>query len=252
MKNIYERTQMLLGADMLRKIQSKNIIVFGVGGVGSYAVEALIRAGVRNVTMVDDDIVEASDLNRMVAALRSTIGRKKIDVMEERILDINPDVMVTKLDQRLDADNIAGFPLQEYDYIIDAINALPEKIILIQAAVKARTSLISAMNTGNRFDPAKLRIGDIRKASVCTMAKNMRKELSGLGIKQQKVLFSTEEPHREEFNEDEPGASSSISFVPSAAGILIAAEAVKDLIFTVPGDKLLFGIKKPAERFRVE
>ncbi|MDF3000234.1 MAG: tRNA threonylcarbamoyladenosine dehydratase [Bacillota bacterium] len=252
MKNIYERTQMLLGADMLRKIQSKKIIVFGVGGVGSYAVEALIRAGIRNLTMVDDDIVEPSDLNRMVAALCSTIGRKKIDVMEERIMDINPNVIVTKLDQRLDADSIGGFSLQDYDYIIDAIDEHPEKILLIQAAVKARTSLISVMNTGNRFDPVKLRIGDIRKASVCTMAKNIRKELASLGIKQQKVLFSTEEPHREEFNEDEPGVASSISFVPSAAGILIAAEAVKELIFTVPGDKLIFGIKKPAERFRVE
>ncbi|QOX62547.1 tRNA threonylcarbamoyladenosine dehydratase [Anoxybacterium hadale] len=252
MKNIYERTQMLLGADMLRKIQSKKVIVFGMGGVGSYAAEALIRAGIRNITMVDDDIVEPSDLNRMVAALRSTIGRKKIDVMEERLWDINPDVTVTKLDQRLDASSLAGFPLEDYDYIIDAIDELPEKILLIQAAVKARTSLISVMNTGNRFDPVKLRIGDIRKASVCTMAKNIRKELAGLGIKQQKVLFSIEEPHREEINEDEPGVSSSISFVPSAAGILVAAEAVKDLIFTVPGDKLLFGIKKPAERFRVE
>lgn len=252
MKNIYERTQMLLGADMLKKIQSKKIIVFGVGGVGSYALEALVRAGIRNVAMVDDDVVEPSDLNRMAAALQSTVGRQKTDAMEGRLKDINPEVTIQKVDQRMNADSISGFSLAQYDYVIDAIDEMPEKLILIETAVKAGVPIISVMNTGNRFDPAKLRIGEIRKASVCTMAKNIKKELAGRGIKQHKVLYSIEEPHREEVNDDDPGISSSISFVPAAAGILIAAEAVKDLIFTVPGDKLLFGIKKPAQQHRVE
>ena len=252
MKTIYDRTRMLLGADMLRKIQSKKIIIFGIGGVGSYAAEALVRAGLKSVTIVDDDVVEHTDINRMAAALHSTVGRKKIDVMEERLLDINPEVVVQKLDQRLDAASINGFALREYDFIIDTIDELQEKHRLIEEAVKARIPMISAMNTGNRFDPLKLRIGDIRKASVCTMAKSLKKSLAASGIRQHKVLYSIEEPHREEADENEPTAASSISFVPSAAGIMIAAEAVKDLIFTVPGDRMIFGIKKPAEKFRVE
>lgn len=250
MKTIFDRTRMLLGTDLLNKIQSKKVIVFGVGGVGGYVIEALVRAGIQTVAIVDYDIVDITNINRQVIALHSTIGRKKVTVMEERIKDINPQAEVKVFDDRLTSDNLESFQLNEYDYIVDAIDDVPAKLILVKEADHQNIPIISSMGTGNKFDPAKFRIDDIKKTHTCPLAKIIRKEISKMGIKHLKVLFSTEVPHREELPEDGSRSPSSISFVPATAGLFIASEVIKDLLQAMPSDKMIFGIRKPAPKIK--
>jgi len=237
---------MLLGSNTMNLIKRKKIIVFGVGGVGGYAIEALVRAGIFTIAIVDYDIVDITNINRQIIALHSTIGRKKVEVMAERIKDINPEAEVRIYPEKLTEENIDSFGLKEYDYIVDAIDDVPAKLLLIKTAKELGVPIISSMGTGNKFNPALLRIDDIRKTNTCPLAKAVRKETAKLGIRNLKVVFSTEEPHREELPEDGSRAPSSISFVPSAAGLLIASEVVKDLLFTAPPDRAIFGIKIPA------
>ena len=250
MKTIFDRTQMLMGADTMSMFRKKKIIVFGVGGAGGCAVEALVRAGIYTVTIVDFGIIDITDINRQIAALHSTIGRKKAEVMEVRIKDINPEAEVRAFEEKLTPENIGLFDLSGYDYIIDTIDDVPAKLQLIKTAKQLNVPIISCMSTGNKFNPVVLNIDDIRRAGACPMAKVIRKELGNMGIKNLKVLFSNEEPHREEMPDDGSNTPSSISFVPSAAGILIASEVIRDLLYSAPTDRTIFGIKVAGQKIK--
>jgi len=252
MKTIFDRTRMLLGPEMLKRIQARKIIIFGVGGVGGFTVEALVRAGISTISIVDYDIVDITNINRQIIALHSTIGKKKVEVMADRIRDINPEAEVRTFAERLTSDNIDTFHLEEYDYIVDAIDDVPAKLLLIQKANEKAIPIISSMGTGNKFDPSQFRISDIKKTNTCPLAKVIRKETAKMGIKHLKVLFSTEPPHREELPEDGSRSPASISFVPATAGLLIASEVVKDLLISAPNDKIIFGIKMPAQRIKAD
>lgn len=243
METIYDRTKMLLGGNGLRRIQEKKIVIFGLGGAGSHAAEALARAGVGTLALVDYGQVSLSDVNRQITALHSTLGRNKTEVMAERIADIDPQIQVRDMPSLLNSENIASFSLDAYDYVIDALDHTPEKIGLIEQAEASGVPIISVMSTGDKFDPGQLKVGEIRRAKVCPMAKVIKKALKAQGICDTKVVYSTEIPHREESTEEESHIRSSISFVPATAGILAAAEAVKDLLLWEPGEKAIFGIK---------
>ena len=252
MRTIFDRTQMLLGMELLKRIQSSKIIIFGVGGVGGFAVEALVRAGVQTIAIVDYDLIDITNINRQLIALHSTIGKLKVEVMAGRIKDINPDAEVRAFADRLTAENIETFHLDEYDYIVDAIDDVPAKLLLIREAKRENIPIICSMGTGNKFDPAQFKITDIKKTNTCPLAKIIRKETAKMGIKQLKVLFSTEAPHREELPEDGSRSPSSISFVPATAGLLIASEVIKDLLVMTPSDKMIFGIKKPVPKIKAD
>jgi Dinucleotide-utilizing enzymes involved in molybdopterin and thiamine biosynthesis family 1 len=252
MKTIFERTQMLLGASTMNLIRQKKIIVFGVGGVGSFAVEALVRAGIHLIALVDPGIVEVTDINRQIIALHSTLGRNRTEVMEERIKDINPEAEIKVYSELLTQDNIDTFQLEGYDYIVDAVNDLQAKLLLIREANRLRIPIISSMDMDNKFNPTLLRIEDVKRAGSCPMSKLIRKETARMGIKQVKALFSVEEPHREEESVDGSRVASSISFVPSTAGLLIASEVIKDLLYTAPTERAIFGIKLGSQKLKID
>lgn len=252
MKTIFDRTQMLLGAETMNLIRKKKIILFGVGGVGGFVAEALVRAGIHTIAIVDYDIVDITNINRQIIALHSTIGRKKVEVMAERIKDINPAADVRVYAERLTPESIETFQLTGYDYIVDAIDDVPAKLLLIKTANQLNLPILSSMGTGNKFDPALLRIEDIKKTNTCPLARVIRKETGKMGIKNLKVLFSTEAPHREELPDDGTNTPSSISFVPAAAGLLIASEVVRDLLYTAPSERAIFGFKIPTPKIKVD
>lgn len=223
MKNSFSREIPLIGKNGFNKLQSASVIIFGVGGVGSYAVEALARAGVGAITIVDNDTVDGTNINRQLIALNSTIGQDKVTVSKNRILDINPDCKVTAIKEFF--DETSTIDLTEYDYIIDAIDSVKSKLFLAEMAVKNNIKIISSMGTGNKLEPKKLTVCDISKTSYCPLAKKMRTELRKRGINHLKVVYSTEEAKCRNV----PPAS--ISFVPPVAGLLIAKEVITDLVF---------------------
>ncbi|MCR4718830.1 MAG: tRNA threonylcarbamoyladenosine dehydratase [Firmicutes bacterium] len=223
----FERTQNLIGIDNLEKLKNKSIIVFGIGGVGSFVAEAAARCGIGKITLVDGDKVTKSNINRQLVALTSTIGKPKVSVMAERIRDINPDCQVTEFNIFYNSEN--DINLSQYDYIIDAIDTVTSKLILICEANRFNIPIISCMGTGNKLDASRFEIADISKTSVCPLAKVMRRELKKREIYHLKVLYSKEEPKRADGMEN-PRVPSSISFVPPVAGMLIAGEMVRDLI----------------------
>lgn len=223
MKNIFSRELPLIGEEGYNKLKSSSVIVFGTGGVGSYAVEALARAGIGAITIVDNDTVDESNINRQLIALHSTIGRDKVAVETDRIIDINPDCSVTPIKEFFDESSTID--LTKFDYIIDAIDSVKSKLFLAETALKNNIKIISAMGTGNKLEPEKLTISDISKTSGCPLAKKMRIELRKRGINHLKVVYSTEQAKCRNV----PPAS--ISFVPPAAGLLIAKEVITDLIF---------------------
>lgn len=230
MNNTFSRTETLIGFDNMNKLKNAKVIVFGVGGVGGYVIEALTRSGINQIDIVDFDTISITNLNRQIIALHSTVGKLKIDVMKERMLDINPNIVVNTYPVYLDDTNIESFNLSQYDYVIDAIDSVTSKLLLIEYCVKNNIKIISSMGTGNKLDPSLFKISDISKTSVCPLAKVIRYELRKRGINHLKVLFSTETPIKN-FVECEGNklAPSSISFVPSSAGLLIASEVIKDL-----------------------
>lgn len=230
MKTIYDRTRMLLGTEGMEMLKTKNVIIFGVGGVGGSAIEALARAGIGSLTLVDFDIVDITNINRQIIALHSTIGRFKTDVMKERIQDINKEADINIYTKKVSATNIEEFHLEDFDYVVDAIDDVSAKLLLIQKAKLLGVPIISSMGIGNKMDPSKLEIADIKKTHTCPLAKAIRKEAGKLGIKNLKVVFSTEPPERQEFPEDGTKAPASISFMPASAGLLMASEVVRDLI----------------------
>ncbi len=221
--DIYNRTEMLIGAEGVARLKVSKVAVFGIGGVGSFAAEALARSGIGSITFVDKDVIDATNINRQLIALHSTIGKPKVEVMRDRVKDINPDINVEIHQIFYNPDNAGNFPLSEYDYIVDAIDNITAKLELIVRAKQADVPIISSMGAGNKMEPSAFEVADISKTSVCPLAKVMRKELKERGIKDLKVVYSKEIP----LHIKPPG---SIAFVPPVAGMIMAGEVVKDLL----------------------
>ena len=249
MLNEFSRAQLLLGKEAMEALATSRVAIFGIGGVGSFAAEAIARAGVGAIDVFDDDKVCLTNINRQLVALHSTIGQKKVDVMRARILDINPRCVVTAHALFYNADTADGVDLSVYDYIVDAIDTVSCKLLLIERATAANVPIVSCMGAGNKLDPTRLEVADITKTSVCPLARVMRKELKARGIAHLKVVYSREEAIKPE--EDTaiscktgcvcpPGTQrkctarravpGSVSFVPPVAGYILAGEVVKDII----------------------
>ncbi len=232
----FSRTAMLIGEEGIEKLNKSKVAIFGIGGVGSFVVEGLVRAGVQNFILVDKDVVDITNLNRQIIATNKTIGKDKVEIMKQRILDINPNAKVEIFKEFFMPDCKTKILDQSVDYIVDAVDTVSAKIELVIQAERLDIPIISAMGTGNKLDPTKFEIADIYSTSVCPLAKVMRKELKQRGIKKLKVVYSKEEPiipkiiknniENENIKKQVPG---SISFVPSVAGMIIAGEVIKDL-----------------------
>ena len=229
MLNQFSRTELLIGKDGIEKLQNAKVAVFGIGGVGSYVVEGLVRAGVGNFILVDNDNVELTNLNRQIIATHKTIGQSKVEVAKSRILEINPNANV-KIYQEFFMPESKEILDNTIDYIVDSVDTVTAKIELVVRAKKLNIPIISCMGTGNKLDPTRLEIADIYKTSVCPLAKVMRKELKNRGIEKLKVVYSKEEPIRPAESIEEKCKAGSVSFVPSVAGLIIAGEVVKDII----------------------
>lgn len=228
MKEEFTRTALLLGEDALGKLSSSRVLVFGVGGVGGHAVDALARAGIGHITVVDNDKVAPSNINRQMAALHSTIGRSKVEVIKERILDINPDAEVTAKEMFFLPENADEFVFGEYDYVLDCVDTVSAKIAIIAEAKKAGVPVISAMGAGNKLDPSQFRISDISKTEYCPLAKVMRRELRSRGINHVDVCWSPEIPAKPSLEDGKP-VPGSVPFVPSVCGLVMAGKAITDL-----------------------
>ena len=228
MENFYSRTERMLGKDAVQRLKNARVAVFGVGGVGGFCIEALARAGVGSLDLIDSDTVAESNLNRQIIATRETIGEYKTTVMKNRILSINPDAKITTYNLFFDNNTSHLFDFSAYDYVVDAIDSVRGKIEIIKLSKSAGTRVISCMGAGNKLDPTMFEIADIEKTSVCPLARAVRTELKKLGIRGVKVLFSKEPPvlPKSETTDHAPG---SISFVPSVAGLIIAGEVIKDI-----------------------
>ncbi|MBQ6753455.1 MAG: tRNA threonylcarbamoyladenosine dehydratase [Clostridia bacterium] len=221
--NQFERTELLIGEEAVKKLKKAHVAVFGIGGVGGYVTEALARSGVGELTIVDKDDVDITNLNRQIIALHSTLGKPKVAVMEERLKDINPDIKVNAKELFFLPDTADQFDFSQYDYIVDAVDTVTAKLAIVEKAHRESTPVISAMGAGNKLDPTKFEITDISKTSVCPLARVMRKELKARGINHLKVVYSTEEPKQRS------DTVASISTVPSVCGLLLANEVIKDL-----------------------
>ena len=248
MLNQYSRTELLFGKEAMEKLWQSRVIVFGIGGVGGYTVEALARSGVGNIDIVDDDKVCLTNINRQIIATRKTVGKYKVDVAEERILDINPDIKVTKFKTFYTPETANQFDFKNYDYVVDAIDTVTGKIELVLQAQNANVPIISSMGAGNKLDPTKFEVADIYKTSVCPLAKVMRRELKKRGVKKLKVVYSKEEAitpiedmaisckahcicppgtvRKCTQRRQVPGSN---AFVPSVVGLIIAGEVIKDI-----------------------
>lgn len=247
------RTEILIGNQALEKLKNTWVAVFGIGGVGSYAVEALVRSGIGRLTLIDDDYICITNINRQIHATVSTIGKPKVDVMRDRIMEINPEVIVETHKIFYDKDSDEELIKNQYNYIIDAIDTVSSKIELIVNAKKKNIPIISSMGTGNKIYPEMLEIDDLYNTSVCPLARVMRKELKKRGINFLRVVYSKEEPikplniedcnitdtavHTGNENDKRRHVPGSISFVPSAAGLLIAGEVIRDIINPCKGTK---------------
>ena len=232
MEHQFSRTELLLGQDAMERLQQARVAVFGVGGVGGYVAEALARSGIGAIDLIDKDSVSLTNLNRQIIALRSTIGRDKVDVMRERILDINPECKVQTCKCFYLPETKDEFDFSQYSYVVDAVDTVTAKIQLVMEAQEQQVPIISSMGAGNKLNPAAFEVADIYQTSVCPLAKVMRRELKKRGVKHLKVVYSREqpishtEPQRIENGKAIPG---SVAFVPSVAGLIIASEVIKDL-----------------------
>lgn len=228
--DIYSRTEMLLGSERLEKLKNSKVIIFGVGGVGGYVVEALARAGVGCISVVDHDVVSSTNINRQILALNSTIGKKKVDVAKDRILDINSECKVETFDKYYSPENRNEFKLSNYDYVVDCIDTVTSKIDLIKKAKEDNVKIISSMGTGNKLHPEMFEIADIYETSVCPLARTMRKLCKDNSISELKVVYSKEAPSGEIYSENGKSVPGSISYVPSSAGLLLASAVINDIV----------------------
>lgn len=222
-ENRFSRTEALLGEQAMEKLKKARVAVFGIGGVGGHVVEALVRSGVGAVDIVDSDKVCLSNLNRQIIATESSIGKYKVDVMKERILDINPEAVVNVHKCFYLPEMKDEFDFSQYSYVVDAVDTVTAKIQLVMEAAEACVPIISSMGAGNKLDPTAFQVADIYKTSVCPLAKVMRRELKKRGIKKLKVVYSREQPVVKN------AVPASVAFVPSVAGLIIAGEVIKDL-----------------------
>lgn len=251
MLNQFSRTQLLLGDDAMEKLGNSRVAIFGIGGVGGYVCEALVRSGVGHFDLIDDDKVCLTNINRQIIATRKTVGKYKAEVMKERMLDINPDVEVTVHKCFFLPENADEFLFEEYDYVVDAVDTVTAKLELVMKCKEKEVPIISSMGAGNKLDASAFRVADIYKTKMCPLAKVMRRELKKRGVKNLKVVYSEEKPirplddmsiscrsncicppgakHKCTERRDIPG---SVAFVPSVAGLIIAGEVVKDLTHT--------------------
>ncbi len=223
--NWKNRTELLIGKDAIEKLRNSKVAVYGIGGVGSFVVEGLTRAGIGNLILVDNDVIEISNLNRQIHATHKNIGKRKIDEMKQRILDINPDANVKVFmaqEIEIGEENLLD---KSVTYVVDAVDTVKTKLKLIKKANELQIPILSCMGTGNKLDPTKFEITDINKTSICPLARVIRKELRKTNIKKLKVLYSKEKPI-----ENKSKILASISFVPSVAGLIIAGEVIKDII----------------------
>lgn len=235
MQEKFNRTQRLIGENAMEILKKSNIIVFGIGGVGSYVVEALARSGVGALTLVDNDVISVTNINRQIPATTKTVGKPKSEVMAQRVLEINPDCRVSSINLFYIEETKNEIDLSQYDYVIDAIDTVSAKILLVEECLRLGIPIISSMGTGNKLDPTAFQVSDIHKTSVCPLARVMRHELKKRGIKKLKVIYSTEQPQTPIEIEDgeitnKKVIPASISFVPPSAGLIIAGEVIKDLI----------------------
>ncbi|MDR2904120.1 MAG: tRNA threonylcarbamoyladenosine dehydratase [Clostridiales bacterium] len=230
----FSRTALLLGEDGVEKLSKAHVAVFGLGGVGSFAAEALIRSGIKTFSLIDNDIVTLSNLNRQLIATKTTIGRAKTDVLKNRMLEINPAADITLYTCFFSAENESTIPFAAFDYIIDAIDTVTSKILIIEKAHALSVPVISAMGAGNKLDPTRFEVADIYETSVCPLAKVMRKELKERKIPRLKVVYSKEPALKpltqgEDPPEGRKRTPGSVAFVPSVAGLIIAGEVIKDI-----------------------
>ena len=236
----FGRTRLLLGQAGMRKLKNATVAVFGLGGVGGYVVEALARSGVGRLVLVDHDTVSVSNRNRQILATTETVGMSKVRAAAQRVLAINPDAQVEEMEVFFLPDTAAQFDFSRYDYVVDAIDTVTGKLMLVAAAKEAGTPIISSMGTGNKLDPTAFRVADIHETSVCPLARIMRKECRKRGIEKLKVVYSEEEPLApnipaddlawQELPEGRNALPGSCAFVPGVAGLIIAGEVIKDLI----------------------
>lgn len=228
-----QRTEIVIGEDGVNKLAEANVIVFGVGGVGSYVVEALARAGVGNLTIVDFDDVDITNINRQIPALHSTVGRYKVEVMAERVKDINPDINLKAVRMLYDEETSEELLNEDFDFVVDAIDMMKSKIHLIESCYKKNLKIISSMGMGNKLDPTMIEITDLYKTEMCPLAKVLRRELKKKGVKKLPVVYSKEKPRETAvFEEDgvKKRVNGSMSFVPSAGGLAIASYIVRSII----------------------
>ena len=235
MNEQFFRTEMLLGSDAMTRLQNARVAVFGIGGVGGYTVEALARAGIGAIDLIDNDTVSISNINRQIIATHSTVGLPKVEAAKRRVLDINPNAKVTTWSLFYNAETADQFDFTQYDYIVDAIDTVTGKLALVERAVAAGTPIICCMGTGNKLDPTRFEVTDISKTTMCPLARVMRKELGKRGIKHLKVVYSREEALTPTGWEEEAAAigkrqiPGSVSFVPGAAGLILTGEVIKDI-----------------------
>ena len=238
--NPYSRTEFLLGKAAMEKLRRSKVAVFGLGGVGGYAVEALARSGIGALTLVDHDTISATNLNRQILATQDTVGKSKAEVAAQRVAAIDPQIRVEALQTFFGPDTMDAFHFEEFDYVIDSIDTVTGKLALVTAAKKANTPIICAMGAGNKLDPTAFRVADLFETSVCPLARIMRKECRKRGIDKLKVVYSEEEPIActlppedpawAELPEGRNALPGSCAFVPSVMGLIIAGEVIKDLI----------------------
>ena len=228
--SIFERSEILLGPLAMDKLSNSRVAVFGVGGVGSYTVEAIGRCGIGHIELFDGDTVAESNINRQLVATTRTVGIPKVNVAAEHLKEINPDIDVTAHKIFYSADNADKINFSEFDYIVDAIDTVTSKLLIIEKATSAGIPVISCMGAGNKLDPTKFEVADISKTSVCPLARVMRRELKKRGINHLKVVYSKEEPIKHGLTENGKPIPGSVSFTPSVAGLIIAGEVIKDLI----------------------
>ena len=232
MLNQFSRTQLLLGEDAMKKLADMRVAVFGIGGVGGYVCEALVRSGVGHFDLIDDDKVCLTNINRQIIATRKTVGQYKADVMKKRILEINPNAVVHVHKCFFLPENSDEFDFSKYSYVVDAVDTVTAKIALVLKAQEAGVPVISSMGAGNKLNPADFEVADIYKTSVCPLAKVMRRELKKRGVKKLKVVYSTEparKPLMEEPDKKRRSTPGSIAYVPSVAGLIVAGEVIRDL-----------------------
>ena len=230
MENQFSRTELLIGKENLEKLKKSKIGIFGIGGVGSFVCEALARVGVGELVLIDNDEISISNLNRQIHATHNTIGKPKVEVMKNRILEINPKIKVEVFKEFYNVDSKNKIIDNTFSYIVDAVDTVAAKLEIITNAKKVDVPVISSMGTANKLNPTMLEVADIYKTSVCPLAKVIRKELRNRNINNLKVVYSKEEPFTKYKKDEDNSSLGSISFVPSVAGLIIASEVVKDII----------------------